>query len=433
MQPPQSTRDERVEQGSARAVRQGSRPLRILHLANHKSTNIGNGALVLGLERTLREDFGVPVEFVPEAWDDYTIPGAPKRFDARFVDLCNRHDVLLVGAAVTLVGSASHDQAGMRFDLPLPLWDRIRCPIVFYGLSYRTWPGEPYHHAEKLRAAVQHAVASERTIFSVRNDGTRDWLTRLLGIEGAGIHEVPDPAMFVPHDAEATSLMLASEALNVALSLNDEDVERRFAERGAASWARVGRPVRELLRGRRPRPGWRAERARFLERLVRVLDRLVDRGPVRIILCPHHHEDFRLIADFFARCSSRLKHQIAVVNGLPHCSRAAQFYNFYREVDLTLAMRVHALSPSLGLGTPTLALCSQRRMFAFMEDAGLADYAIDIFDEGFEQRLQEGLDRLLGDPHGARGAIASSVAAMRERTRSFNRIVEALVTAHVPS
>ena len=81
--------------------------LRFLHLANHHSTNIGNGALIFGTERVLREDLGSDIEFIPVPWDDYTF--GLKEFDRKFVDLVNdTSDCLLVGGT---------DLAGCRLAL----------------------------------------------------------------------------------------------------------------------------------------------------------------------------------------------------------------------------------------------------------------------------------------------------------------------------
>jgi len=406
----------------------GETPLQVLHLANHSSTNIGNGALISGLERTLREDFTAPLRYVHEPWDDYTIPDAPKRFDQRFVELCGNKDFVIVGAAVTLVGSPKHSQAGMRFDLPLELWDRIECPLIFYGLSYRTWPTQTYHHKDKLRAGIQYALENERCLFSVRNDGTRAWLSRLLDIDCSGIHEVPDPALFVETDAQAVPWQLAHGRLNIAVSLNDEDREQRFMANPPTLGQRLAARLHPSRAVRRRMRLAGDKRRTFVQCMAVVLDGLAQRHPLQIILCPHHHEDFRMIADFFERCSSRLKHQIAVVNGLPKATYAPQFYNFYRNVDLTLAMRVHSMTPSIGLQTPTLALCSQPRMFDFMEDAGLGAYALDIFAEDFAERLSDSCEGIIADPNRAREDMRRATVAMRQRTRDFNMLVQRLVS-----
>src|SRR5205823_4768975 len=113
---------------------------------NYGGRNIGNGALILGLERVLQEDFEGPVAFTGEAWDDYT--RGLKRFDEGFVELVNCSDGLVVGAALTFDGRPAFGETGMRFDLPHRLWPRIERPVVFYGLSHRTISRfDAYHHA----------------------------------------------------------------------------------------------------------------------------------------------------------------------------------------------------------------------------------------------------------------------------------------------
>jgi hypothetical protein len=41
--------------------------IRLIHLANHGSTNIGNGALIQGTERVVSEDFPCDIEWIPAA------------------------------------------------------------------------------------------------------------------------------------------------------------------------------------------------------------------------------------------------------------------------------------------------------------------------------------------------------------------------------
>src|SRR5262249_36015153 len=83
---------------AAAAGRRRERGMRFMHLANHGGKNVGNAALVLGLERILREDLPFDVSFLREPWDLYTL--GRLSFDERFVERVNAEcDVLLVGAA----------------------------------------------------------------------------------------------------------------------------------------------------------------------------------------------------------------------------------------------------------------------------------------------------------------------------------------------
>jgi len=97
--------------------------LNLIHLANLNSTNIGNGALIYGLERIVNEDFPVKINWHREPWDDYTFEF--KDFDQSFVDLVNMSDGLFVGGAVAIHGRRYVRNAGMRFDLPAHLWAKF--------------------------------------------------------------------------------------------------------------------------------------------------------------------------------------------------------------------------------------------------------------------------------------------------------------------
>src|SRR5262249_26349288 len=219
--------------------------VKLLHLANHGSRNVGNGALILGLERVLREDFRREPLFEPEPWDEYSL--GRRRFDESFVDRVNRDcDALLVCAAVTFDARPPYASTGLPFTLPLALWPPIRRPVVFYGLSHRDWrhPGN-YNHLDRLRATVQAMVEAPNVLFGVRNDGTKRWLASLTGIESERILEVPDPAVYVPV-ADTSHPELEDGKTNVVLALNDE-IRTTFQEgagtrRRRPSWLRQPEP-----------------------------------------------------------------------------------------------------------------------------------------------------------------------------------------------
>ena len=166
-----------------------------------------------------------------------------------------------------------------------------------------------------------------------------------------------------------------------------------------------------------------------MKQLAAVLDDLAESTEASIVLCPHHHEDYQMIADLNRLASSRLKHQVLTGNWLPKATQAAIFYDFYRQVDLVLAMRVHAMSPSIGLGTPTIALSSQSRITDFMRRADLGEFALDIFAPSFAQDLNRLATDMLRSPKEYRDRIAAAVAGLREQARSANREIEELILA----
>lgn len=406
--------------------------LKFIHLANHQSTNIGNGALIHGTERVLREDLGCPIEFLPEPWDEYTYSKGRKKFDATFVDLVNQQsDALLVNGAVTLNGVAKYKNTGSRFDLPLELWAKITKPIVFYGISYRFWPGQVYHHLDKLRQTVDYALACPRILLGVRNDGTKQWLEKLLGFGSDKIISVPDPAVHVPTHVGAWHPELAEGKVNIVLSLNNEDDAQRFGSDAAPAPCNARPSLWQRLIGKQnqqPSPVPPVSRKRqFLQALAQALDAFAAAHDVNLILCIHSHEDYTIAGEFVGLCSPRFQTQSIVSRGQMKLSQTSYFYDLYARADLALSMRVHSMSPAVGLGTPLIALTSQKRMTDFLLDSGLAEFGLDIGDPQFSAKLTARLQELHANAAAARAQLRAAQAKLRERTRVINQRIATLL------
>ncbi|MEK7541719.1 MAG: polysaccharide pyruvyl transferase family protein [Patescibacteria group bacterium] len=376
--------------------------MKFLHLANFYSTNIGNGALIFGTERVLREDIHPDIEFVPEPWDEYVIENAlgPRKFDAGFADLVNRHDALLVGGAVTFNGRAHLADAGMRLNLPLRLWQEIRKPVIFYGNAARFWPGQTYHHRDRLRDILAYLGQRPDALIGVRNDGTKHLLESLVGFASDRIVSLPDPGLFVPA-VPGEYPEIAKGKINIAVALNNEDEASRF-----------------------PDP---EKKQRFLNAFCDTLDRLSRTWDLNLVFVPHHFDDYKIIAECVALLPPALAHQRSVSCGLVTVPHTPYFYGRYAQMDLALSMRIHSLSPAIGLGVPVVPLVSQQRMSAFLDDMGLADMGLDIFDLNFAEKFYAAAHRALSDAVAARQRLRGAADAARERTRVFNREIRRLL------
>lgn len=375
------------------------RPLNLIHLANFNSTNIGNGALVNGLESTIEEDFPCPVRWHREAWDDYTF--RLRDFDRTFVDLVNRSDGLIVGGAVTFNGRDYNDRTGTRFELPFELWAELKKPVVFYGLSYRHWPGQTYHHVDKFAATIEKILASKNMCLTLRNDGTRQWLKALTGIDSDAIQEVPDSALFV-RATDGDYPEIEPDVRNIMIAFNDEDAVHRYDEQFSVA----GQSNRS--------------RAHVVDSLVDAVERLAERYPVNLILCPHYFDDFRMMSSFIERIRPRLAHQRMVATGLVRAAHTGYFYGRYRKTDLAISMRVHSMSPCIGLGTPMVPFTTQDRMTDFLDRAGLRARSVDAFDVAAADRLYEKAVDALDNGDAVRREFLRARETMREQTRGFH-------------
>lgn len=398
-------------------------PLTLMHLANSNSTNVGNGALILGSERVIGEDFGRPVNWVREPWDDYTFD--LRTFDRTFVDRVNREtDGLIVGGAVAIHGRHYLRNAGMRFDLPLELWPELKKPVVFYGLSHRHWRHQPFHHIDKLRRALAFAMESPRMLFSVRNDGTREWLEELFGTRLDGLHVIPDPAIYVPEEVPTETPELRDDRVNIILAFNNEDAIYRYGGPVREATSRLLGPMMEekaVMRLGAALGRMEQRRSRIIGHILTVVERLWREMPINIILVPHYFDDYGMISEFVSRCRPQIAHQHMLSTGLTTLAGARQFYGRYAKADLAISMRVHSMSPSLGLGVPMVPLITQERMWAFLREAEVDDLGVDAFDPDLADRLHAKIRHVLDNREAVRGRFLGARARFREQSRAFHR------------
>lgn len=401
--------------------------LRLLHLANHGGRNVGNAALILGLERVLSEDIAGDLTFVAEPWDLYS--RGVRRFDEAFVDRVNREaDVLLVGAAVAFDGGAQYTNTGFRFDLPLPLWDRLTVPIVFYGLSHRMLPHRRFHNPDALRRTLDRIVTDDRILFAARADGTKQWLEGMLGRPSERIHEVPDPAIFVPVE-DSWHPELATDRPNVLVAVNAEDEDFRWALGHRRRTLR--RPdLSSGLRGLAPIGsswGWREHRAAFVHAFTTGLARALDERGANIIFCAHDTFDVGMSYEISQRLPHTLQYDCAFASAALLPDKGRYFYDLYAKADLAISMRIHSMNPAIGLGTPVVPVVTGGRMRRFMADAGLSDLCVDAHADDVAVRLPALASAALDDPGAQRKRLAAATAALRERAAAFNRQVGSFI------
>jgi polysaccharide pyruvyl transferase WcaK-like protein len=263
----------------------------------------------------------------------------------------------------------------------------------------------------------------------VRNDGTKPWLESMLGNETDRIVAIPDPRMYVP-TADVHHPELEEGVTNVLVSLNNEDERARFGL-NLAWWGRAQRLARRV--GGRVRriagfPSKTRDRKRvFLESLAAVLERVFKNRRVNFILCPHYFYDYQIMAELLSLCSWRIGHEATVSCGVPRVAGAPGFYDLYAKVDAVLSMRVHSMSPAVGLGTPLVALVSDPRMSHFMGDVGLSEFAVDIFDPDLTDKVYGLLTRILDRREDVQRRLTEVRTSMRERTRAYHTRIARLL------
>jgi len=372
------------------------RVVKISHLTNLRSPNVGNAALTLGSERTLEEDLGGGITFERIAWDDYTF--GQKNFDSDFLPEIAGANALLVAGAVTFNGRTDFDHSGMRFNLSLAQIESIDVPIFFYGSSYRYWSSQPYPNRKMLRKTLAFLCNDEKNKIAVRNDGTREWLKNIIDFQHDNLRVIPDPGLFVRYNVKKVRY---SGVPYICVSLNNEDAADRFQGK-------------EL-------------RSKFVNDFVEILNYILDNFLQDIYLVPHSFEDFSLIELVTQKISPRNLHQRVRVLGLPRFEDAESIYEVYENASLVIASRVHSMSPALGMKIPVIVITTQDRLTHFMKEMGLGMLVLDYSEKDLIRKLKQIISQILSSDKTYVDEISDSVATARAEIRRFNDLISTVL------
>ena len=74
-----------------------------------------------------------------------------------------------------------------------------------------------------------------------------------------------------------------------------------------------------------------------------------------------------------------------------------QIYNHYHGARAVIAMRVHSLSPSLGMRLPTLVISTQNRMKTYMSNLKLERQIVELDDQNIVKKCESFLEKVMSE------------------------------------
>jgi hypothetical protein len=133
----------------------------IIHIAMH-TTNIGDCALVKGIQYTLPQDLQTDIRFVDHCITDLLKYGKLK-FDDQYVEwLNNNANLLLIGG-----GGLISEKNYLPTILPPDVIYRLKLPIVVYAVGHNLFDGERLKNPAALSALIGQ-IRELGGLFSVR-------------------------------------------------------------------------------------------------------------------------------------------------------------------------------------------------------------------------------------------------------------------------
>lgn len=314
------------------------------------SRNYGDLALQNGVMSQFNRHAEHALEFVPihcqQTW-----------IHPDLIDMINSQgDMLLLGGGGMVFHRPEDDShSGWQFNIRTEDIDKIEVPIVVYAIGFNQFfyddRGFKPQMPENLRRVQERA-----RIFSVRNQGSRQALTK-LGLDPEQIEVIPDPGMFtVPSALQLPEL----QGHDLLIGLN---------------WA-GDRPFYRF-----PEP-WEEHRGAAINSLADALNKVLDQSENgRVIFVPHLQEniDSEVYPLFKERLGERIINleQIAGHIYPPSYAQSGFLADLYRQMDCVIGMRGHANIIPFGMNTPIVGFGSHNKNRFFLEECGLTDYMID--------------------------------------------------------
>jgi hypothetical protein len=396
----------------------------IVHIATH-TTNIGDGALVKGIQSTLPADIESEIRFIDHCLTDF-LHFDRLTFDQQYVEWLNDNaDLLLIGGGGFIMGQKK-DSSGIALPFEISLLQKLKIPIVVYAIGYNLFYGETLRNPRALSALIVQ-IRDLGGLFSVRNDGSKERLEKDLG--GAvtnSVWEVPDPGLFVPVEPMLHP-QIRSGRPNIVLQLAGDRLANRFMN---DSGGRSGGMFGALKKRQQPEPeGVDA----VWEAIANACNRISSKHDVNFVLAPHIHSDLGIAQDFILasrkipppRYFSGFRLEVSGV--LRGTRSASGYFDLYRQADLVVGMRGHSMIVSVGVGTPCVGIVSHPKVEGFLQECGLEKWSANIMDANLEDSLVEKVSMLLNDSSEWRGLRATAVERMRQERKQFHREIKRLL------
>jgi polysaccharide pyruvyl transferase WcaK-like protein len=96
----------------------------------------------------------------------------------------------------------------------------------------------------------------------------------------------------------------------------------------------------------------------------------------------------------------------------------------YKHAELVMGMRLHANICSIGMGVPTLGICTYRKVADMYEDLGLGSRVLHVNHDGFEKRLGPMMEESIRQRDVLTAEYAGVKARMTARAERFFSVLE---------
>lgn len=388
----------------------------IIHIAVH-SANIGEGALVCGMQKMLKKDIQNPIDFYNEDRMQFTAYNQ-KKLNGEYFEWVNQNGkILLIGGGGMIRHGKHKNFGGLYIDGNLNALAGLKRPIVIYAVGENLLYNEKYEYGKELKELIQR-VTENGGLFSVRKDESKKRLQLRLNDPLEEVQTIPDAGLYVPVTNRVVPQIREGKR-NVVIQLAGDKILNRFKIKHS-SW---------------PNFGFFKNNVKIINKQIKALaeamDLLKNKWDLNLILAPHITKDWQINGQFVYECrkiSTYLERSFidtyGILRGTKH---APSFFDLYKQADLVIGMRGHSAITSVGLNTPFIGLNTHPKLYGFLSEADMLDYCVDIEDDYLQEKIIKLADTLLRDPTKWQTKRDKVMQESIAQTEVFHKQIEALL------
>jgi polysaccharide pyruvyl transferase WcaK-like protein len=350
--------------------------MRILHVASFQG-NVGDNANHNGLRSQLSKVLPANTCYeeleIRRFYQKYD--GRDKlQFDEAFAELSNGFDLVIIGGGNFFEIWIKSSTTGCTIDIPPHVLDKIRPPIIFFGLGFDTYKGSTKETRTKFLYFLQRILSESRFLVTVRNDGSIGQLEACYGTKvSQAVMQVPDGGFYIRLDGTTRSLTRPGRC-NIVLSIAEDMLDIRFPNT----------PAHE---------SYSFLVSNFSEYIKRMSTVCQD---AHFLLMPHIYSDLHVISEIVNCLPDHLRRRSVSVGPYVTGSGAENIvFSTYREATCVLAMRFHGNVVPIGLNVPTVGIGTYRKIADLYRELGHLERVVEAGTNEFADVLVARTESLL--------------------------------------
>ena len=377
--------------------------LKVLQVASFQG-NVGDNANHNGTRVVMQEVFSdFTLKFTNLEIRDFF--WKKKVYDESFADLVNQHDLTLFGGGNFFEIWVEDSCNGTSVDIPIPILKKINKPIIFYALGLDPLKGVPKQNPSKLRGWLDYVYSKpEQFIVSLRNDGSKNNAENVLGKTYAeAMYKIPDGGFFTTVD-EGPFVEIPENKKVIGINIAGDMLELRFPKKDNRS----------------------IDFKSFSQKLTKYLNNLLsDRDDIDLLLFCHIYKDVNILKDYLSDFDEwHLRQRIRIAPYLHGFGAEEHIFGLYNSCAVVSGFRFHTNVCSIGLGVPTIALGTYKKIEDTYQELNLSERIIYANQNGFIEHFDELLHSTLSNPNSVRTLYKSKTGELRQELIDFHKYVK---------